>query len=202
MKYFFDTEFLEDGHTIDLISIGIVAEDGREYYGVVKALNWVRFFNNSWLVEHVLPSLPIKKINKKDVWCYGNFTEDYSDPAWKTREQLRDDILAFCDIQTYGKPEFWAYYADYDWVALCQLFGTMMDIPNGWPMYCRDIKQVADQWENARLPEQGKDEHNALADARWNKTAFEFLRDIPANSFVQLPKILGMLPRKTLGRLH
>ena len=32
MKYFYDTEFLEDGHTFDLISIGIVAEDGREYY--------------------------------------------------------------------------------------------------------------------------------------------------------------------------
>lgn len=32
MKYFLDTEFHEDGKTIDLISIGIVAEDGREYY--------------------------------------------------------------------------------------------------------------------------------------------------------------------------
>ena len=32
MKYFFDTEFSENGSTIDLISIGIVAEDGREFY--------------------------------------------------------------------------------------------------------------------------------------------------------------------------
>ncbi len=30
MRYFLDTEFYEDGKTIDLISIGIVAEDGRE----------------------------------------------------------------------------------------------------------------------------------------------------------------------------
>jgi hypothetical protein len=29
MKYFYGTEFIEDGKTIDLISIGIVAEDGR-----------------------------------------------------------------------------------------------------------------------------------------------------------------------------
>jgi hypothetical protein len=29
MKYYYDTEFIEDGRTIDLISIGIVAEDGR-----------------------------------------------------------------------------------------------------------------------------------------------------------------------------
>jgi hypothetical protein len=32
MRYWLDTEFIEDGHTIDLISIGIVAEDGRELY--------------------------------------------------------------------------------------------------------------------------------------------------------------------------
>ncbi len=32
MRYWYDTEFIEDGKTIDLISIGIVAEDGRELY--------------------------------------------------------------------------------------------------------------------------------------------------------------------------
>lgn len=29
-RYFYDTEFIEDGHTIDLISIGIVADPGVE----------------------------------------------------------------------------------------------------------------------------------------------------------------------------
>lgn len=29
MKYWLDTEFIEDGKTIDLVSIGIVSEDGR-----------------------------------------------------------------------------------------------------------------------------------------------------------------------------
>lgn len=38
--------------------------------------------------------------------------------------------------------------ADYDWVVLCQLYGTMMDLPKGWPMYCRDVKQLCDSaWE-------------------------------------------------------
>lgn len=46
MKYFIDTEFVDDGHTIDLISIGIVAEDGRELYlqhvrpGLEEAPGW------------------------------------------------------------------------------------------------------------------------------------------------------------------
>lgn len=32
MRFWFDTEFFKDGRVIDLISIGVVAEDGREYY--------------------------------------------------------------------------------------------------------------------------------------------------------------------------
>ena len=31
MKYFIDTEFREEPGTIDLISIGIVSKDNREY---------------------------------------------------------------------------------------------------------------------------------------------------------------------------
>ena len=48
MKFWFDTEFIEDGRTIDLISIGMVAEDGRQYYAVSSefdsnnASQWVR----------------------------------------------------------------------------------------------------------------------------------------------------------------
>jgi hypothetical protein len=79
------------------------------------------------------------------------------------------------------KPEFWAYYADYDWVVFCQLFGSMIDLPQGFPMYCRDIKQKADEVEEylqrehdanfrLRLPKQ-MGEHNALADAQWNRKA-------------------------------
>ena len=44
MRYFYDTEFLEDGETIDLISIGIVAEDGREYYAVTDMLYSLHYF--------------------------------------------------------------------------------------------------------------------------------------------------------------
>jgi hypothetical protein len=73
------------------------------------------------------------------------------------------------------KPQFWGYYADYDWVVFCQTFGAMIDLPKGWPMYCRDIKQLCDDLGNPELPKQGKGEHNALADARWNKVAHEFL---------------------------
>lgn len=55
MKYFLDTEFLEGTQkkwfnketvpTIDLISIGIVAENGREYYAISKDFNLKEAWN-------------------------------------------------------------------------------------------------------------------------------------------------------------
>lgn len=45
----------------------------------------------------------------------------------------------------YPTPEFYAYYADYDWVVFCWLFGRMIDLPKGFPMYCKDLKQELDR---------------------------------------------------------
>ena len=33
-RYFYDCEFIEDGRVIDLVSIGVVDEYGREFYAV------------------------------------------------------------------------------------------------------------------------------------------------------------------------
>ena len=148
MKIFMDTEYIEDGKTIDLISIGMVRDDGAEYYAqsadcdLNRASDWVKANVFPHLNRNFLPRLTIAR-----------------------------EVLEFC-----GKnPEFWAYYADYDWVVLCWLYGTMMQLPRHWPMYCRDIKQLCDSLGNPRLPDQGKGEHHALADARWNRRAHEFL---------------------------
>jgi hypothetical protein len=69
----------------------------------------------------------------------------------------------------------WAYYGDYDWVVLCQLFGTMMDLPEGWPMFAMDVKQLCVSLGDPRLPEQTSAEHHALSDARWTREAWDFL---------------------------
>jgi hypothetical protein len=175
MRYWFDTEFIEDGKTIDLVSIGIVTEDGREYYAVSHEFNAVRLFDNPWLAENVAPHLPWVKLKEGTPLTWVTADKDLSTGLWKQRDQIAQEIIAFCDPEQYGKPEVWAYYADYDWVALCQLFGRMIDLPKGWPMYCRDLKQLAVMLGNPKLPEQGKGEHHALADARWNREAHSFL---------------------------
>ena len=156
MKYWLDTEFMESGSLfpITLLSIGIVAEDGRELYAINKEADYT--LANDWVKQNVIPHL--RHGEGKRLLHVG----------------IAHEVLAF--IKAGGsKPEFWGYYADYDWVVFCQLFGAMIDLPKGWPMYCRDIKQLCDSIGNPSLPEQESTEHNALHDARWNKIAYEFL---------------------------
>lgn len=171
MKYFYDTEFIEDGNTIDLISIGVVAEHGRTFYAISTEFNPKKA--SQWVKDNVLAHLPPRYVNLSDVSVSPRLKEESL--KWMSRQEIRNRLRGFCNPDEYGKPEFWGYYADYDHVALCQLFGTMMDLPKGWPMYTRDIKQLCVSLGNPKLPKQGKGEHHALADAQWNRTAFEFL---------------------------
>ena len=179
MRYWYDTEFIENGKTIDLISIGIRAEDGREYYAINQDCQFGEA--SEWVKENVIAHLP----PRFSIDVLGVRT---AHPNYKSKRTIREELLAFVGDKEKGwtaftkemdtKPEFWGYYSAYDHVALCQLFGTMMDLPKGWPMYTRDIKQWCDYLGNPALPEQGKDEHHALADARWNKVAWEFLQNL------------------------
>jgi hypothetical protein len=56
----------------------------------------------------------------------------------------------------------------------------MLDLPKGYPMYCRDLKQLMDelfltkQWKEDNVP--GDNEHHALADARWNQKLHKMLK--------------------------
>lgn len=180
MRYFFDTEFYEDGRTIDLISIGIVSEDGREFYAENVDFDWSLVPEDHWIQENVRPhlwsSLPSEELPPGVVMhpdADDFFQAGGTGGLW-TREVIADEIVVWVE----KKPEFWAYYADYDWVVLCQLFGRMIDLPEGWPMYCRDLKQLADHLGNPRIPKQQNDEHHALADARYNVFRFECLQGV------------------------
>ena len=57
MKYFIDTEFIERGHEfpVTLLSIGIVAEDGREFY--MESLTADHSTASDWVKDNVLPHL-------------------------------------------------------------------------------------------------------------------------------------------------
>lgn len=171
MKIYYDCEFLEDGKTIELISIGMVAEDGRELYAVNADMPWKRILRHDWLMANVVPSLPI--IRHDGIRPFKNPLLDRNHPAVKPRDQIADEVREF--IQATPDVELWAYYGAYDHVALCQLWGRMIDLPGGVPMWTNDLKQECARLGNPRMPEQAGGEHNALHDARHNKVMDEFL---------------------------
>lgn len=145
MKYFYDCEFVEDGKTIDLISIGIVAEDGRVYYA--QSAEFLEHGKpNEWVQQHVIP-------------CLG--------PDWIERDTILHDILAFINPATFGTPELWGYYSAYDHVAFCQLFGTMMDLPDGFPWITYDLRQWLDSHFLNAICQPDDAPHHALEDAHW-----------------------------------
>ena len=53
----------------------------------------------------------------------------------------------------------------------------MVDLPEGWPMFCNDLKQEMKRLglSKSELPKQTKNLHDALADAEWIKLAHEFI---------------------------
>lgn len=170
MKYFYDTEFIEDGKTIDLISIGVVSEDGRSYYAISTEFKARKA--SQWVKDNVLTHLPPRRVNFSDPSVAPRIKDEAM--AWKSRREIASDLIRL--FQNGPQPvELWGYHADYDHVALCQLYGTMMELPEGWPMYTLDLKQWCDQLGNPKLPEQGEGEHHALADAKWNKRVYGFL---------------------------
>ena len=140
MKIFFDTEFIEDGKTIDLISIGLVNEIGETLYMISCEFDESRA--SDWVRENVLSKIS-------------------SDEKRFTRKEIAEAVKRFAG----ESPEFWADYCSYDWVSLCQVFGTMMDLPSNWPMFCREIRQVISEIDREMIPKQKMQEHHALNDA-------------------------------------
>jgi hypothetical protein len=158
-RYFYDCEFIEDGRLIDLVSLGVVDEHGREFYAVStefdasRALPWVR--------RNVLDKLPSP-----------------ADPAWRSRERIRQDLHDFL-VQPLGPDdtiELWAWYAAYDHVALAQLWGPMPALPREIPRFTKDLRQLWDDLGRPALPDaQGR--HDALVDARHNLARWSAMLD-------------------------
>lgn len=257
MNYYFDTEFIEGMrkplfgkpyHRIDLISIGIVAEDGRKYHAISNEFN--PSSASKWVKDNVLYPIMrdngfpknlmnlhgcagysksaiknVQKVHGKSIKQIAHEILLFTNPQMNTKtgcyfdellmakdfweshsltEYAPDNTCPFFIFRT--KPTFYAYYADYDWVVFCSLFGTMMELPKGFPMYCRDLQQTKEELAEALLssgigthstgdkvyPKDMKEalewikshkeypvnnnEHDAMADAEWAKQLKAFLK--------------------------
>jgi 3' exoribonuclease, RNase T-like len=170
----YDCEFLEDGKAIDLISIGMVREDGAEYYAVNSDANWAKIAERRWLCENVVPHLPLaskgvrkatpgENTNVTTAWKFSiDLTDTRVRPCWVIANEVREFILA-----AGGEPELWADSAAHQFVVLCQLWGAVARRPAGVPSWTHDLRQEIERAGNPPIPPlEGVTSHNALSDAR------------------------------------
>lgn len=157
MRYFLDTEFNEEVNPVEMISIGVVAEDGREFYAIDQRYHdWSSRWEttNSWVQHNVRPIMLLEGMQ----------------PVFGNKEIIRDALQAFVGLDQ--APEFWAYFGDYDWFLVCRLFDKFEKMPKNWYPICYDLKQFS-KHVGVKTPPKFTPEHNALVDARWTKHAFE-----------------------------
>jgi DNA polymerase III epsilon subunit-like protein len=158
-KIFFDTEFTGLHQDTTLISIGMIAEDGRELYCELKDYDKTQI--DDWLQNNVIKNL--YNIN----------------PI--TTEQLRKAIEGF--IEPYDTVEIWSDCLSYDWVLFNQIWGHAFNIPKKIYYIPFDICTLfkikgvdpdVSREEYAGITS-GIQKHNALWDAKVIKACYEKL---------------------------
>lgn len=154
MRIAFVFEFIEDGRRVFPVSVGLVAEDGRELYRQFSDAPFERA--NEWVRANVLTKL---------TGLHGNRIRK----PWGDKGSIAEEIRSFCAPADDDPTalSFVGYYCDYDWVVMCQLFGTMMQLPEGWPMFAWDLRQMLDERGLQHISQPDDMPHQALSDAQW-----------------------------------
>jgi hypothetical protein len=162
-------QFYENGRTIDLISIAVVAPDGEFFYGINQNMPFGPISNHAWLMEHVMPSLPVR-LGFANPWDADHPDFQYLRPLSTIAESVRRFITRYED------PCLWSDYSAYNHVALAQLWGPMVDLPEGIPMWTADVQQEIRRLGASGVPELEFEDRHALTSAWHNQKVRKFLR--------------------------
>lgn len=134
MRVYFDTEFTGLHKDTTLISIGLVAEDGRRFYG--ECYDYDKNQIDTWLQENVLNNTTylceISKTNNMSVSLDNMYLVATKEGLAK---HLRDWLAQFDTVELVSD------VCHYDMVLLIDLFGTAFDLPSHVSPVCHDINQ-------------------------------------------------------------
>jgi hypothetical protein len=172
VKIFFDTEFtgLRNGTT--LISIGLVAENGKTFYAELTDYDQCQV--DDWIQKNVIENLIVHP--ERD--HYYKVTD--TDEIYKSNTSGVAYRL-FVWLQQFEKVEMWSDCLAYDWVLFCQLFGSALNIPHNVYYIPFDIctlmkiKGVDPDINREEFAGMTGKKHNALHDAKVIKVCYEKL---------------------------
>lgn len=122
MKIFFDTEFTGLHQQTTLISIGLVAEDGRSFYAELTDYDQSQI--DDWLKENVINNLLLNS-NEWDGMEYFGINQE--DAVKGDTETVRKWLTTW--LTQFDGVEIWSDCLSYDWVLFCQIFGHAFSIP-------------------------------------------------------------------------
>lgn len=154
MRYFLDAEFINERECFELVSLGVVSEDGRELYGVNTEARTE--YASAFMRAHVLPSL----------------LDTYHAERVVMGSPVQLAIALSWFINPYQRNQFWGYHGAYAWVLMTRLFRGH---PTGWPRSCFELKQRWVELGYPALPAKPEGLHHALVNARWNACCYDIL---------------------------
>lgn len=178
MRVFFDTEFTGLHQNTTLISIGLIAEDGEEFYA--ELTDYDKDQIDGWLQDNVMDNLLIMNNGR---YAYllspvkdGIETEfGFAGDRVYVAHQLRDWLSQFDSV------EIWSDCLSYDWVLFNQLFGHAFNIPKNVYYIPFDIctlmkiKGVDPDINREEFAGMTGAKHNALHDAKVIKACYDKL---------------------------
>lgn len=146
MKLFFDTEFTGLHKNTTLISVGIVAEDGRKFYAVLndfdrtQCTQWIKKNVLKGVVEDLL-CIPVSLI--EDIGEDGKYTDFWIVSGNKRLVSIHLNRWLNW-IGGYDSIQFVSDVCHYDFVLLIDLItngGTALDLPGNISPVCHDMNQ-------------------------------------------------------------
>jgi len=172
-KCFLDMEFTGLHKLTTPISLGIVTEDGKEYYAEFDDYD-----------EHQVDDFVQKNVVSKLMLDGYDFEQHY-DPKAETvfvkggTELIKNTLTEWLEQYKEDGIEMWGDCLAYDWVLFTNIFGTAFDIPKHiyyLPMdICTALKLCGEDpdvdrekfaYSGEELEKSEADKHNSLADAR------------------------------------
>lgn len=181
---FYDAEFTGLHQNSSLISIGLITEQGQQFYAEFSDYN--RSQLDGWLQANVLPycrwlsmsSPPSEVIIERQPahWCCFGSRQEVS-------KLLAEWLAQFEAVQ------IWADCHAYDWVLFCELFGGSQHLPQQVSYMALDITTLfaaaglSPQTDRQQYAQMRIKQHNALQDAQLAMACYQKLQTM-------LPKLL------------
>ena len=134
MKIFFDTEFTGLHKDTTIISIGLIDENGRTFYGEFSDYDESQCDN--WIRENVIKHLK---------WCKEGPVEDFvniyvnSWEAFGSKEYIKIVLSEW--LSKYDEVDLVSDCCHYDMVLFIDIFGDAWSIPDVVNPACHDINQ-------------------------------------------------------------